>query len=449
MRILAANLKHLYQRRSLWLVYLFLTSSMVVSVLAASSSLVYLFPLLLGVGLVLGSCQREVASRPFSFLLPRHTGVAPRQALLQGALFAAVASLCWFVLPQPMPSQHLGLLGAVWLLGTACYMAGAVLGFVLPLVFPILGWLFLPFAASRRLTTQGVLCLAIRERLGLAALLALGMIVWSWWRLGRRSLTRRWSGRRTLSLLDEFSPAKRTQYRQWRKTNKGSRQPERGSGPVAPSCIKGIRHSRPEGVLLYWHAVRSEWLGATTGRGYLNALGIGTVFLLVMGYSGDGRRSAVLFVMLANMANGLRRIHATTLLSIGRRQRYALAVVSVLLLTALSAGMAYLLIALSHAVAPLMPPITRRGAPVPFQPFPYVYALIPTVLTPLAFAGLAWRKGRTGVVMLIWMPLFVVALLVPQALWGMSLAVWFALPFVSMLASLGVLRYHCLRRDIV
>ena len=456
MRVLAANLKHLYQRRALWLVYLFLALPMVGMVVGAASArrsappvLLYLFLFLAVIGLIFGTCQREVASRPFAFLLPRHTGVAPRQALLQGALFAAVAPLCWLVLRQPTMGQRPGLLGAVWLLGTACYMAGSVLGFVLPFVAPTLGFLPLVIFGSSFFAPPRAVDPAVQEHPGWAAVLALAGIAWSWRYLGRRALARRWAGLRTLTFADEFNMAKATQYHQWRKANKGSRQPELGSRPMAHSCIKGIRHSRPEGVLRYWHAVQYEWLGASTGKGILKGVVFGTIFVLLMGYIAGGRKSVILFIMPVSMTIPLRRIHATTLLPVGRRQRYLLAVIGVLLLTALSACMMWPLVALSHAIAPSMPSLTLRHATLSFQPFPYLYALIPIIVIPLAVAVLTWLKKRTAVVMLAAMALFPVTVLVAQAGWHMPLAVWGALPFVSMLVSLWALRHHCLHRDIV
>jgi hypothetical protein len=68
---------------------------------------------------------------------------------------------------------------------------------------------------------------------------------------------------------------------------------------------------------------------------------------------------------------------------------------------------------------------------------------------PLAVAVLTWLKKRTAVVMLVGMALFPAVVLLAQVGWHMPLAVWGALPFVSMLASLWALRHHCLHRDIV
>jgi hypothetical protein len=457
MRVLAANLKHLYQRRALWLVYLFLALPMVGMVVGAASArrsaaptlLLFLFTFLAVIGLLFGTCQREVASRPFAFLLPRHTGIAPRQALIQGALVAAVAPLCWLVLPRSAMGQHPGLLGAIWLLGTACYMAGSVLGFVLPFVAPTLASLPLVIFASSFLAPAQALNLAVQEYPALVGTLALGLIAWSWRYLGRRALARRWAGLRTLTFADEFNMAKAAQYHQWRKANRGSRQSELGDPALAHSCIEGIRHSRPEGMLRYWHAVRYEWLGASTGKGLLKGVVFGTIFVLLMGYVAGGRKSIILFIMPATMAIPLRRVHATTLLPIGRRQRHVLAVIGVLLLTALSACMMWPLVALSHAIAPSMPSLTLRHATLSFQPFPYLYALIPIIVIPLAVAVLTWLKKRTAVVMLVGMALFPAVVLLAQTGWHMPLAVWGTLPFVSMLASLWALRYHCLHRDIV
>ena len=457
MRILAVNLKHLYQRRALWLIYLFLALPVAGMVAASASALggkfdraVFVLLFLSVSGLMLGTCQREVASRPFTFLLPRHTGVIPRQTLIQGALFSLLAPLCWLFSPQPSLSQHLGLLGATWLLGTACYMVGTVLGFVLPFVGSTLGSLPLVILGSSLLITRRVLDLAIRAHPASAAVLALGMIAWSWRRLGRRSLTRRWSGRRTMAFTDGLNLAKATQYHQWREANKGSDQPELGSRQTAHSCIEGIQASRPEGVRRYWHAVRYEWLGGVKWWERVRELAICTIFVFPMvGYIAGGKNSVILFIVPVTMMIRLRGSHATTLLPVGRRQRYALAVVGVLLLTALSACVIWPLVALSHAVAPLMPPLTLRATTLSFQPFPYVYALIPAILIPLAFAALTWLKKRTGGVMLVWMTLFPGVILLTRGPWSTPLAVWLALPLVSMLASLWALRHHCLRRDIV
>ncbi|MBT3289926.1 MAG: hypothetical protein HN380_21460 [Victivallales bacterium] len=451
MSILTANLKHLYQRRGLWLVYLIVAMLTPAAFLSFGGRAGRTWTLLMmGVlGLVLGIHQREVASRPLSFLLPRHTGNALRQALLQGACFGGLTALSWLMLPQIRTVHPLGMLGIAWSLAAACYMAGTVLGFALPFVAPaicflpflVMGGAFLaiPQAVDRLLQEYPILALAG----------ALALLAWSWKYLGRQGLSRRCAAGRSLAFLDEFNVTKAARYHQWRRARRVDSQPELGSPAVARLCADGIRRNQPRSILRYAYSTWYEWFGAVTPKQLANLIWPTAISVPFMMYIAGGANSIIYFIMPGAMMATMRHLQAKIFLPVGRRQRFLLAVTDLSILTVLGTVFACVAAGLSHAILPLMSPLSVRGATFSPQPFPYLYVLAPGTLIPGVLAIQTWLRKRSRFALLAWVVLFPLAMVLTQMPGGTSSAIWLALPPISLLLSLLVLRYHCLRRDLV
>ena len=109
MRVLLVNLKHLYQRRSLWIVYAGVV--MVVwfwSALSVTKGKVPFGGFLLGsllLGLLVATLQMETASKPFSFCLPGHREAVRRLVLRVGI----PAGLTHLLAPLAPPIRWKGL----------------------------------------------------------------------------------------------------------------------------------------------------------------------------------------------------------------------------------------------------------------------------------------------------------------------------------------------------
>ena len=450
MRILAANLRLLYQRRLVWLfcVPVFLLfwavaegtteeGGPVVSLLAAAIC-----------GCALGTHQRETLSRPFAFLLPRHGWLVPRQSLVQSALCGVLVAWCWAGGAETSFPQQLGVLAATWLLGTASCMAGTALGFALPSLICVP--LFMSMVALRPSLDGSppmaalVFSLVVRSRPAAVAAGAVALIAWSWRRLGRRDLARSWCG-----VPSPFHKRKMAQYQRWHRKAKVEDEPELGSHGLACRCLAGMRRNRPDSVWRYCHAVSYEWFGNLTPRLVLRGLGFAMVLVLWFAYS----RGGVIFAFLpAIAALSLRQAHANTFVSLSRRQRSVLAMTGMLVLTALATGFVMLLVIATQVAAPLMPTWTLGRATMSFHPLALRCALIPAASIPLAMATMAWLGKRRSLVK--------VALVVPALLFfpGLmlflaedsvgTLVLWLALILVAMLVSVRFLRHHCLCRDL-
>ena len=133
----------------------------------------------------------------------------------------------------------------------------------------------------------------------------------------------------------------------------------------------------------------------------------------------------------------------------GRAQRWALAATGMLTVTILQVAVALLIVGFSHHIAPLMPPLSVRGATVVYRPFPYPYALIPLALTPLGFALVVWLRKRTVLLAMVLAPPVVIVILPLQKFGLLTPAVWTAVPALVLAVSLWAVRHHCLHRDLV
>ena len=88
MRILLANLKHLYQRRYLWFAYVFLGLMLWLSLVSSAGdvrerfALIWLVPAIAGI--LVGGESRDVINKPFARCLPGHPQAVRRVVFLVG-----------------------------------------------------------------------------------------------------------------------------------------------------------------------------------------------------------------------------------------------------------------------------------------------------------------------------------------------------------------------------
>ena len=456
MGILTANLKHFYQRRILWLFYVFLPLPFVWVFspslpddggTANGRTAALLVVVVLGV--MLGSCQREVASRPFASLLPRHAWVVPRQALIPALLFGALSVLLWAKGPGPATARDPILLGAAWSLGTACYMTGTVLAFKLPYVSPIVGFFPLTVMLCSATALPRLVVAAVTAAPLPATFAGLGATVWAWHALGRREVARRCCVRKSISVFDEFNVGKAAEYRAWRRARKVERSPEPGDAKLERTCLDGIRRSGAESVRRYWYAVWYEWFGHMTRQNQVATLVMLAPLSAFLGYAAGGESALFVFLLPAGMVVTMRPVHKATYVPVGRQQRWVLAGTGMMAIAVLQAMTALLVVTISQYIAPLMPPLSVHGRTVLFRPFPYLYALAPLTFAPPAFALVTWIRRRTILLPIVVMPILVVAVLLLQKFGFLTPGVCAGVLALSLVSSLWALRHHCLHRDIV
>jgi hypothetical protein len=443
MSILTANLKHFYQRRALWLFYFFGLSYALLCLLKGQR--ISLLFLAFGVGTVLGSCQREVMSRPFAFLLPRHAWLVPRLALSQSAFVGGIVGLCWLAMPgATWPHPLIGVL-----LGTSCCLLGTLLGFALPYLAPaLLG--FLPMILMLTALSRDALAAdrALQIHALWAGLAALAAIAWAWHRLSRRDLPRHCQTVHSLFMFEAFDLAKVNQYQRWRHARRASAQSESAGTALAQACVRGIRRSQPEGLRRYLYAVCARLFGNLSARQMGNLMVPMLAVVPILVYSGQG--AACYFVVFpAMLIRGVMFPQLTPFLPVGRRQRRVQANMHLLALFLLATVLALVMVLATQLAAPWMPTLSPGRISLSPRPLPLLYALLPACGLPLAYAIHVWCRKRFALAALFWLvPLLILTMVLVQIPSRPSPLVWLAILSVSLLLGLGLLHYHFQRRDL-
>jgi hypothetical protein len=136
MSILTVNLKHLYQRRGLWLLYVcagfFAFLSIVVSFerpVAGAGRFTGFIVMALVVGLYLAVLPIEVLSKPFSYCLPGHRKVVGRFIFCAGAAFNFLGSLLFLRYPGLNSWQLVLVVCSAFFAGLIFYWLGVGLAF--------------------------------------------------------------------------------------------------------------------------------------------------------------------------------------------------------------------------------------------------------------------------------------------------------------------------------
>jgi hypothetical protein len=392
MRILLANLKHLYQRRGLWIVYAGV--AMVVwfwSAFSVTNGQVPFGGFLLGsflLGLLVATLQMETSSKPFSFCLPGHREAVRKLVLLVG-LVVSLAFLLVSValLAAPSFAGALGLsfmppewlilvLGAYFCASVTAYLLGAGVAFagmqsalsfmVLavsmcvildvfpPIQYPILHW---PVAV-----------MALALVVGLA----------SWWWLGRRAWFRRscvtpWIG--------FFDPWDRSQIQKYR-----SIYAARFTKNIPPELDRffqrAIRTRRPSSLSKHaWGVLYTTCvLVGPQWKWLLTFAVVAITFTAYFPPVAPGVISVIFFMMTGFVQPPLC---TAWLVAGGRRERFFATVALILVLGVVSALLVGVLAGLTHLLAPLAPPIRFKGLALDPHALSFQVLAIPLVLLPV------------------------------------------------------------------
>ncbi len=397
-RILLANLRHLYQRRGLWLVYAVLVPVIGLWVSAGLKDqgqgllggfLLGSFPL----GLLVATLQMETASRPFSFCLPGHRDAVRRLVFLVGlvaslafllvslaliASFSFSASGVWSRMP---PGQIILVLGCFFCASVAVYLLAA------SVTFTGLGGRSSGSGLSWMAPVAAVCILydvspAVQYPIvhWPVAVMAVALVVGgaSWWWLGRRVWLRRncvtpWIG--------FFDPWDRSQSQKYRALYAA-----RLTKNVPPELdrffqrIIGTR--RPSGLARYaWGALYTTCvLVVPQGKGLL-----ALVLLAVAAAAYFPPVAPLVTILIAFMMTSLVQSPLCTPLLVagGRRERFFALVVLIFVLGVAAVLLIGGLVGLTHLLAPLVPPIRWKEHTWNLQAVRFNVLALPLVLLPV------------------------------------------------------------------
>jgi MFS family permease len=215
MSVLTVNLKHLYQRRGLWLFYviviLFALAGIAVlfdDTKAGQGRFIGLIVLAFVVGLLLAVLPIEVMSRPFSYCLPGHRKMVRKFVFCVGIVFNIFGSLLFFVYPSLNMGQLVLVVCSAFFAGLISYLFGAGLAFAVRNSVAFIGFLPLIIIAGRFFDLHTVLERVIVENP--LVVISVGVlsscVVWFW--LGDEGRARKYCAVPWIGFFDALNPAK-------------------------------------------------------------------------------------------------------------------------------------------------------------------------------------------------------------------------------------------------
>jgi len=470
MSILTVNLKHLYQRRGLWLVY-------VLVVLFAFAGIALLFEgpepgqgrfvglivLAFVVGLLFAVLPIEVLSKPFSYCLPGHRKMVRKFVFCVGIVFNLFGSLLFFVYPDFNAGQLVLVVCSAFSAGLIFYLLGVWLAFgirnsaafigFLPLI--IFGGFFfgLHIVIERAIVGNpfGVILVGVLS----------SVVAWLW--LGDARLARRYCAVPLIGFVDAWNRDKMQRYRQVRLAKKWDKLRKHPS-PWVETFFLG-RMNRYD----YVSTGRYIWGGLYTTFGIalsqlsqwkaaFSSAFCALLLVCFLGYMGTGRN--ILFIMPGLMIAQMRLpVYSSMLISGGRNERYRCAMTLVITTAVLITALVTIAAALSLPLAAIIPDITLRGSTFTFHAMNIELFFVPLLMIPIVFTIqlFFYRKPIFMMlsIMLLLMLLFML-LCTTGIVWNWYKQLGAMLKLISIIALLVlgwgtfllVSRYVCMRRSL-
>ncbi len=471
MRILIANLKHLYQRRFLWMVYAFLGFFAWLRLSAVLHEhrmntlegrvpaetgwpLAVIFAAVV-VGWIVAEMQMSILVKPFSFCLPGHRQAVRKVVLLTAVATSLMGSLAFLVYPVLLGGQRELVLcstffaglaagtGTAWLGLRSARAASVSLAFAMFILFG--GFFDLPILIERALVEHPI------PVMGLGGLVTLAV----WIHLGHGNLARERCLKPWFGLGETLRPERlarmekaRLEASQW----KGFKEHPR---PWVEHLFLG-RMARPR----VFSTARFVWGALYVSFGLMMSRWRAMIVpvLVIALFLGFGNPALWLVWIMAMIAAGTASrpaLYSKMLVAGGRRERFyatlAVTVINTCLL--LLCGGAAILV--SIPLAGIMPELAYKGMRFHYQVIDVRMLYVPLVCLPLISAiRLIFYPRLIGVVVILAM-VFQVGAMMSISSRGVNLApllrpgVVVALAMLCWLAFVLVLNHLAGRRCLV
>ena len=408
MSILAANLKHFYQRRAAWLWSLMILCliPMVCSVRSKPERyLGYLFISCL-MGQMVGSFQKEILSKPFSFCLPGHNGIPRRFIVWVGLVVNGMLGFVFiFHLGLGFPSVFLVVLAGATA-GMMVYLLCAGL-MLFNLEKNKLGWFLMPitfygYFSKWDLVVQEVIVTSplIATSLGLLSC----WLIWRW--LGTESLRRKYCGKTVIGMFDGWNKEKMSKVRQARLAERDKKKPGfiKISSDVERFFISRISGATTDSLRPYvWGGLYKTFgmMISQRRQGLMKSFLFILPALCLLGYMGPGRH--FIFFMPGIIVTSMSlNVRSSLLISGSRRERFWSAL-TLAATTAMLITIAAVLFAMAtHLLERIMPQLSVKGHELTFSSMNMDVCLVPLVMIPVALIiGLVVQKNRVLKMVLI------------------------------------------------
>lgn len=461
MSVLTVNLKHLYQRRGLWLFYVIVVLFALAGIAvlfdgaeAGQGRFIGLIVLAFVVGLLLAVLPIEVMSKPFSYCLPGHRNVAGKFVFCVGIVFNLFASLLFFVYPSLNMGQLVLVVCSAFFAGLISYLLGAGLVFTARNSVAFIGFLPLIIIAGRFFDLHTVLERVIVENplVVISVGVLTGCVVWFW--LGDEGRARRycnvpWAG------FDAWNPAKMKKISRIRMAGKWDKL-KKYTSPRMERFFLG-RMNRYD----YVSAGRYIW-GALYAAAVLPVLQWNSILSIViivilmsffLGYMGPAATFMFFFMPIIVVMNMRLPVHSSMLISGGRRERFAGTITAVAVAAFPVSAVAVAMVALSILFETIVPEFKLREVAFTYRAISAENLFIPLLIIPFAFAiRLIFYRKPIYVISLL---MFVIYLMVFTGIvWHKQIGAMINLISIIALMVLGwgtfvlVLRYVCMRRSL-
>ncbi len=464
MGILTVNLKHLYQRRGLWLVYVFLGLLVFAGIAeamdkhaAGKGKFIILVASALFVGFLSVTLAAEVVNKPFSYCLPGHRKVPRKFIFSAGVVANLLVSLIFVLYPGLGWGQWIPVICSVFFAGLVFYWIGVLSAFGVRnsgVWIGFLPWLIIGGGFfDLHITIERII---VENPLGVTLLGAFSSIAaWIW--LGNVDLARRYCGVPWVGLFDAWNRDKTQKYKQLRASVKWDKLKNHPKpwverfflGKMNKCDYLGTGRYIWGGLYTTYGIVLSQWKAVVLS-------GVFIVLLMLCFLCYMRQTTFMLFFMPGFMIMYMRTpLYSSMPISGGRNERLyttmTLVATTAVLITALVTVMA----ALSVALTAIMPDITLRGSTFTFHAANIELVFVPLLIIPIAstFQLIFYRKLIFMVlsIMLLVMLLFFIGAILRKPLDAAMLnpVSIVSLLVLSWLIFVLVLRHICMRRCLV
>ncbi|MCH7557959.1 MAG: hypothetical protein IIB56_10940 [Planctomycetes bacterium] len=464
MGILTVNLKHLYQRRGLWLVYVCLGILVFVGIAAALDKPAtgkgkFIIPVAsaLFVGFLSAALAAEVVNKPFSYCLPGHRKVPRKFIFSVGVVTNLLGSLVFLMYPGLHSWQRVLVICSAFFAGLVFYWIGVLSAFVVSTSAAWVG--FLPWLIigggffDLHITIERTI---VENPLGVTLLGAFSSIAaWIW--LGNANWARRYCGVPWIGLFDAWNRDKLRKYKQLRANIKWDKL-KKHPNPWVERFFLGRMNKCDYigqgryiwgGLYTTYGIVLSQW------KGVLSCVFIALLMLCFLCYMGSAA-TFMLFFMPGFMIMHMRTpLYSSIPVSGGRNERFYTTMTLVAATAVLITALVTIIAALTVALTAIMPNITLRGSTFTFHPAIITLFFVPLLIIPVGstLQLIFYRRPIFMVlsVMLLFMLLFFIGNILRKPLnAAMANPVSIVtLLVLSWLIFVLVLRRICMRRCLV
>ena len=469
MSILAANLKHLYQRRSVWFWHVILLCQISMILLSFYSKtdryLGYLIVNLL-TGIFAAALQKNVLSKPFSFCLPGHRHIARPLVFWIGGTVNLILGCVFLGYPGLDFPYVLLVVLAGGFVGMIVYFYGVYVGFV-KIPAPSAGILGPLILCTIFFKWDMVLQNIIIHQPIVIILVSALVCVWVWRLLGRDILARKYCGELVMGILDDWNIEKLQKYRQ--------SQADRNLTETKAKLFEKIHRFFLSKMERYVFLSRGRYIWGniymTFGKsfGFWNmwhVLGVlATIIFLVLffGFMGPSehniRMIGFLFIVPALSICSLDIMpYRTMLFPAGRRDKYYSTLILSVVVTLLAGLLVLVMTGISVFLETMLPEFSFRGGPMlsyygmDIGDF-YIYLLLMPITLSLAVAFQRTKPWLIIVLVIVFMQAWIVPKIVSEQnlidVIGIGPIGVSGLVALCWIGFLVVLHYVCMKRPLV